>query len=148
MVPSSFPRVTVVITPEQHALLNRLGVLTRRSAASYVRQLLDTAQPALERILAPLEAAAALQARFDDDLGQEASKWLSEEQAALDGQMSLLDHAGFVDGEASPPATDGEEVEGGEAPPSSNTGVRSKMSPIRSPSVPTKIRSRVARKHG
>lgn len=143
MVPTSFPRITVVITPEQHALLTRLGVLQRRSVASYVRQLLDTAQPALERILAPLEAANALVAKYDDQMAAEAHQWLSEEEQALDDQLSLLDHTGFLDGLQLPPAADGEEEEGGSQPPYNNMGVRSDQTGnIRS------IRSRVARKHG
>lgn len=143
MVPTSFPRITVAITPEQHALLTRLGVLQKRSAASYVRQLLDTAQPALQRILAPLEAASALADRYEDDLASEAERWLSEEQQALRDQMSFLDHTGFLDGSQLPPAADGEEEEGGSQPPYSNTGVRSDQTGNISP-----IRSRVARKHG
>lgn len=143
MVPSSLPRITVVITPEQHALLSRLGVLQRRSAASYVRQLLDTAQPALERILAPLEAANALVARYDDALAAEADRWLSEEEEALDDQLSLLDHTGFIDGQGPSPAADGEEEEGEGQPPYNNMGVRSDQTGNIS-----SIRTRMVRKHG
>lgn len=143
MVPTSFPRITVVITPEQHALLTRLGVLQRRSVASYVRQLLDTAQPALERILAPLEAANALVAKYDDDMAAEAHHWLSQEEQALDEQLSLLDHTGFLDGSQPSPTADGEEAEGEGQPPYNNMGVRSDQTGNIRP-----IRSRVARKHG
>lgn len=45
------PRVNVVVEPAQHALLARLGEIQGRSASSYLRELLDGAEPYLRHLL-------------------------------------------------------------------------------------------------
>lgn len=53
------PRINVALTPEQHSLLLELGSLQGRSAASYLREMLDGAMPMLRDLMPVLRAAAA-----------------------------------------------------------------------------------------
>jgi hypothetical protein len=60
-MPTRNPRVNVVVTEEQHALLSELARLdpaTVRSASGFLREMLDQATPLL-RITVPLMRAAA-----------------------------------------------------------------------------------------
>ena len=45
------PRVNVAVTTEQHSLLMELSALQGRSAASFLREMLDTAEPLLAAAL-------------------------------------------------------------------------------------------------
>lgn len=58
-MPTRLPRLNVTISEEQHALLMRLGALQGRSAASYLRELLDASTPFLAALMPTLEAAKA-----------------------------------------------------------------------------------------
>ncbi|MFX5245296.1 hypothetical protein ABTD35_21185, partial [Acinetobacter baumannii] len=67
-MPSPFPRLTIVLTHEQHHLLSRLASIQQKSQASYVRHLVDLATPSLRALLTPLEQAVAEQEAMDDNL--------------------------------------------------------------------------------
>lgn len=56
-MPTTHPRLSIVVTDEQRDLLKALGALQGRSAASYVSDLLDTFTPTLRGLLGPLQAA-------------------------------------------------------------------------------------------
>jgi hypothetical protein len=63
-MPTPHPRLSVIVTADQHALLASLGALQGRSAASYVREIVDASTPHLRVLLATLQAAS----RSTDDL--------------------------------------------------------------------------------
>lgn len=51
-------RLNVVVTPAQHRLLAELGQLQGRSSASYLREMLDAAEPMLQEALTIWRATA------------------------------------------------------------------------------------------
>jgi hypothetical protein len=65
-MPTPNPRLSVVVTPHQRDLLAALGAHQGRSAASYLRSLLDASQPHLQLILASLDHAAQSTAGMPD----------------------------------------------------------------------------------
>ena len=88
---SKSPRVNVVVTEEQHALLMEMGRLQRRSAASFLRELLDTATPIM-RVALPILRARDLAIEEQPEALDKAAR---EALGALIGdagdQMDLLD---------------------------------------------------------
>lgn len=128
-VPTVLPRLSVVLTPEQHHLLTRLAELQGRSAASYVRRLLDVATPSLRSLAARLEGVEADTAAIDENAQAAIAQMLDEAEDELAAQLDLLDLCEDED----EPSQEGRE---GAAradrpgppdesrPPYSNTGVR------------------------
>lgn len=57
-MPTALPRLNVVLTHEQHALLLELAALQGRSAASYLREMVDAATPLLRATVPTLRLAA------------------------------------------------------------------------------------------
>jgi hypothetical protein len=92
---NSNPRLNVTVTPEQHAMLLELGALQERSAASFLREMLDTATPMLAALLPVYRAAAAQQAIQPQAL-QMAIRDALEGVEANRAQLSLLDQLGTV----------------------------------------------------
>lgn len=138
-MPSPFPRLTIILTPEQHHLLTRLSALQGRSQASYVRRLVDLATPHLRALLTPLERAQAEEEAMDEGFQMALQDALQDAEEELEEQLELADFLGVQEAlesqEEAPPAdgdTDTSErpqdasVSPPEAalPPYSNTGVR------------------------
>lgn len=138
-MPSPFPRLMIVLTPEQHQLLTRLSDIQGKPKAAYVRRLLDLAVPHLRALLSPLERAIAEEEAMDEgfqcalqDALQDAEEELEEQleladfldvQEALERQWEASNH---VDDIPPPEHVQGGGVSSPEAagPPYSNTGVR------------------------
>lgn len=78
------PRVNVVVTPEQHTLLLQLSRLQNRSAASFLREMLDNVTPLL-RASVPLLTTAA----------QEIELTRAQAADILRGPMELLRETGL-----------------------------------------------------
>lgn len=128
-MPTSLPRLSVVLTPEQHHLLTRLAELQGRSASSYVRRLIDVATPSLRSLAASLGDVEATTAAIDDNAQAAIDHMVAEAEDELADQLDLLglcddgdedqeeagERAALAD--RPPPPT---EVR----PPYSNTGVR------------------------
>jgi hypothetical protein len=57
-MPTSNPRLMIVVTPEQRDMLAELGKLQDRSAASFVRELVDAATPMFRQLLPVMRAHA------------------------------------------------------------------------------------------
>lgn len=138
-MPSPFPRLMIVLTPEQHHLLSRLSEIQGKSKAAYVRRLLDLAVPHLRALLSPLERAIAEEEAMDENLQCALQQALEDAEEELEEQLELGDLLGVQEalerqweaseyvGDASAP----EHVQGADAsppeaahPPYSNTGVR------------------------
>lgn len=136
-MPTRLPRLNVTVSDEQHALLLRLGALQGRSAASYLRELLDASTPFLTALLPTLEAAQAGEERRSAEQAASVEALARTfMQGADPDQLDLLEHiAGVMLAEVSPGGRG--EADASEsaqplaasplpgAPPSSNTGVRS-----------------------
>lgn len=128
-VPTVLPRLSVVLTPEQHHLLTRLADLQGRSAASYVRRLLDVATPSLRSLAARLEGIEADTAAIDENAQAAIAQMLDEAEDELADQLDLLDLCDEAEGpgqEAGEGAALADLPPPPEAahPPYSNTGVR------------------------
>lgn len=71
-MPSSLPRISLVLSQEQHRLLKRLGQLTGRSQASIVMDCLKGFLPSLTAQMALLEAYNELEQVNEPELALEA----------------------------------------------------------------------------
>lgn len=88
-MPTRHPRVNVVVTEEQHALLSELARLDpTRSASGFVRELLDQVTPLLRKTVPLMRAAAEELDTGREQLRGALSEFLSEMQ-----QLDLLDAA-------------------------------------------------------
>jgi len=86
-MPTQLPRVNIIVTEEQHALLSELASLDgRRSAAAIVRELVDGVTPLL-RVTVPAMRAA----KQELDTNREALKKPLAEMIAAMQQHDLLD---------------------------------------------------------
>lgn len=94
-MPTANPRIGVVVTPEQHQLLMDLGKLQGRSAASYLNQALDAAEPMLRALLPILRQTAETVAQQPLELQQAIRAALAEVDAKT-AQLSLLEHLARV----------------------------------------------------
>jgi hypothetical protein len=123
-MPSRSPRINVVVTEEQHALLLELGALQQRSASSFLREMLDAATPMFRAAL-PIWRAAAKQAEAQPEALRQAIQDVIGEADANRDQLDLLQLlAGHLPGSSSndsPSASDAaasgasEDVSGREA---------------------------------
>lgn len=86
-MPAVNPRIGVVVSTHQHALLTELGALQSRSTASFLRELLDAATPMLEAML-PVYRAAAAQVAMQPEALQMA---IRDALADVDGKRAQLD---------------------------------------------------------
>ena len=97
-MPTRYPRVNIVVTEEQHALLSELAELERKqgnasaSASGFVRQLLDQVTPLLRKTVPLMRAAAE-----ELDTGRESLRAPLREFLAELQQHDLLDLATSAD---------------------------------------------------
>lgn len=85
-MPSSRPRISVVLTEEQHHLLKRLGALQGRSQAAVLMDCLETLTPPLMAQMVLLEAVDAIGAGIDQQ----------EAVAAVEAVIHSLDLASIM----------------------------------------------------
>lgn len=85
-------RLNVVVTPEQHRLLAELGQLQGRSSASFLREMLDAAEPFLKQSLTVWQEAAKEAAAQPDRL----RAMIIEAIADVKGQADQLDMIGLI----------------------------------------------------
>lgn len=91
-MPASNPRLNVTVTPHQHQLLMELGELQGRSAASFLREMLDAAMPMLDAML-PIYRSAAQQAAMQPEALQLA---IRDALAGVEAQRAQLDLLGLI----------------------------------------------------
>lgn len=94
-MPAKSPRLCVSISEEQHSLLLELGSLQGRSAASYLREMLDATTPMLAAVL-PIYRAAAAQAAIQPELLQQTIRDAIAGFEANQSQLDLLEHLAAV----------------------------------------------------
>lgn len=91
-MPAKSPRLNVTVTPRQHAVLLELGALQGRSAASFLREMLDGAMPMLDALL-PIYRAAALQEAMQPEALQKA---IRDAIAGVEAGRDQLDFLGAL----------------------------------------------------
>jgi hypothetical protein len=82
-MPTTNPRVNVTLSPSLDALVARMAGLERISKSQVLRELLEAAEPALQRAVALMDAA--LKARSDSRA--ELKRGLDRSQAKLEEQL-------------------------------------------------------------
>ena len=90
-MPSPFPRVSVVLPPDDYALLLELSELEGRSVASYVRRLVELARPSLLKVVEPLKRADIHRRLMDDNVQCAVEEMLSEAEDELAEQIDIED---------------------------------------------------------
>lgn len=91
-MPTKLPRLNVTVTEEQHELLLELAALQGRSAASYLREMVDAATPLLRAAVPPLRLAAQ-ELELTREQAADALREPLQQLKALGmlGQLDLLD---------------------------------------------------------
>lgn len=84
------PRINVALTNEQHSLLLELGALQGRSAASYLREMLDGAMPMLTAVLPVLRAAAQQTEQQSQELVKQAQEAIRSSLDSVETQKDQL----------------------------------------------------------
>lgn len=147
-MPTLNPRVNVTLSPSLDALVGRLAALQRVSKSNVLRELLETAAPALSRAVAVMEAAARSKPEVLAGLARSLEQSQNKAEALLEGALGSIQAAGDLVEQAEAvigkrPARRGREAaeptrgRGGKAaaqagnPPASNRGVKSPKSPGR-----------------
>lgn len=104
------PRLSVVVTPEQRALLASLGASQGRSAASYLSDLLDHFTPSLRSLVPALARAHEAAQGLDGDAAAAAASlasgirhpWIADDDRQLDLVRDFLVGDGFPIGDEGP----------------------------------------------
>ena len=149
-MPTLNPRVNVTLTPSLHLLLGRLATLERASKSQVLRELLEAAEPSLQRAVASMEAALSVRKESREGLARSLAKSQEVLEGQLEKNLALLEsHSRDLVSEAEAvrgrrPARQGlarEQVgvrSVAENPPTSNRGVKSvdKGKTSGKPSVP------------
>lgn len=144
-MPTSNPRVNVTLTPSLDLLLSRMAKNTRTSKSQVLRELLEAAEPALQRAVTLMDAATAAADAVKEGLAKSLDKSQAQAEKALAKQMGMMDalsndlvaqaeairerrpgRAGGTSAVPGSPPSLGAGVEGEPSnPPASNRGVKS-----------------------
>lgn len=102
-MPTLNPRINVTLPPSLDLLVSRMASQTRSSKSQVVRELLEAAQPALQRAVALMEAASqaagSVKASFAKslDLAQaEAESHAASLLGRMDAMSDLVSQAEFI----------------------------------------------------
>ncbi len=90
-MPTNNPRVNVTLSPSTDALVRRLSGLQRVSKAQVLRELLEAAEPALQRAASLMEAAQGVSAAVLHDLAMTLDKAQKRAEAQLAVHLAEAD---------------------------------------------------------
>lgn len=90
-MPTSNPRVNVTLSPSTDALVQRLAGLQRVSKAQVLRELLEAAEPALQRAAALMEAASQARGAVLDGMARQLDQHEARFQKATGKVLSDFD---------------------------------------------------------
>lgn len=99
-MPTINPRVNVTLSPSLDALVGRLAALQRVSKSNVLRELLETAAPALSRAVALMEAAARSKPEVLSGLARSLDQSQNKAEAILDDLLGQVDNASDLVGQA------------------------------------------------
>jgi hypothetical protein len=138
-MPTKNPRVAVTLPPSLDLLVGRMALYARTSKSSVLRELLETAEPALQRTVALMEAAHGAAGAMKARLATQLDATIADSEATMARLLGQLDEAtsdlvrqaeaiperrpapGGLPRSGRVPATVGARVN----PPASNRGVKS-----------------------
>jgi hypothetical protein len=83
--------VNVTLTPSLDLLLSRMAKHTRTSKSQVLRELLESAEPALQRAVTLMDAATAATQAVKDGLSKSLDKAQAQAEKALAKQMGMMD---------------------------------------------------------
>ena len=92
-MPTKNPRVNVTLSPSLDALVARMAGHQRLSKSQVLRELLESAEPALQRAAALMDAASQATAAVKERLGSSLSAAQDQAEANLAHQLAHLDAA-------------------------------------------------------
>ena len=92
-MPTQNPRINVTLKPSLDALVTRTAELTRTSKSQVLRELLEAAEPALQRAVALMEAAAQATGAIKERLAQSMDAGIADAEKAQERILATLDGA-------------------------------------------------------
>ena len=90
-MPTVNPRVNVTLSPSSDVLVTRLAELQKVSKSQVLRDLLDAAEPALQRVATLMEAAARSRGEVLDGLAQGLQRAQDHIEGAVSAHLVHLD---------------------------------------------------------
>lgn len=96
-MPTVNPRVNVTLSPSSDALVTRLAGLQGVSKSQVLRELLDAAEPALQRVAVLMEAAHKSRGEVLDGLAQSLQRAQDHIEGAVAAHLVHLEAAAGVD---------------------------------------------------
>lgn len=92
-MPTLNPRTNVTLSPSLDLLVVRLAAFSGSSKSQVLRELLEAAEPALQRAVALMEAASKATQNVKDGLAKSLSDAQDVAEAQLAGHIEYLDQA-------------------------------------------------------
>lgn len=92
-MPTANPRINVTLSPSLDALVGRLAVAQRVSKAHVLRELLEAAEPALQRTVALMEAAFQAADKSRDELRAKLDAVLDVAEASVAQVVEQMDRS-------------------------------------------------------
>lgn len=90
-MPTINPRINVTLSPSLYALVGRMAAAQRASRSQVLRELLEAAEPALQRAATLMETATTVAGRLKDELRQSLDKAQDQAEADLQRTMGAMD---------------------------------------------------------
>jgi len=94
VMPTVNPRINVTLSVSLDQLVQRMSVHTRVSKSQVLRELLEAAEPALQRAVALMDAATSATESARARIGQHMQAGVAKAEDALAGVLHELDRAG------------------------------------------------------
>lgn len=155
-MPTVNPRINVTLSPTLDGLVTRLAAFQRCSKSSVLRELLESAEPTLARVVVLMEAASKASSSVHVDLARSLQRSQDAAEDVLAGALMRIDRAQtdlVIQAQAvqgrRPGRAGSRHVQGGGAvsnPPSSNRGVKSVRTANKAATTPAKKLVRQGRK--
>lgn len=92
-MPTINPRINVTLSPSLYDLVSRLATHQRASKSQVLRELLEAAEPALQRAATLMDSASKASAAIKEKLGRSLSAAQDQAEAQLGLQLAHLDAA-------------------------------------------------------
>ena len=90
-MPTVNPRINVTLSPSTDALVSKLAGLQRVSKSQVLRELLEAAEPALQRAATLMEAAASAKVGVLDGLAKSLDKAQADAERTIERQLGAMD---------------------------------------------------------